>query len=183
MLTVSDFLSWPVLLQAILAGSAALMAWRSLHLSGDRRLAPLWGTASVATFVVALVVGAIGNHESTEAIRKANGLEETNAQALIKIQDGISDLKKVVAPDGASVEQVLAAAVTKIQNQQREIDSLRGRTLSPLAQADLAKQLRGLGRHSFSVTYVPEDFEAESLGRVLRQVLIDAGWEESRPIQ
>src|SRR4051794_37126561 len=59
MLSPSDFLSWSAVLPAVLAGGATAMSWRGARLSGDseRRHSTMWGLASVATLVLALIVG------------------------------------------------------------------------------------------------------------------------------
>ena len=67
MLSVADFESWSVLLQAVLAAGAAAMSWRGAVLAGDRKRkhALAWGMASAVTFILALLIGAIGHLEES----------------------------------------------------------------------------------------------------------------------
>ena len=78
--------------------------------------------------------------------------------------------------------QALSSA--KIIRQQSEIDELRKRQqwrrLSESAQAELLSELRRLGAHSFVISYVPGDAEAENFGRLLYDIFRSAGWVPAR---
>ena len=126
MLTLSDFWSGTVFLQAALTAGATVMTWRGLHLSGDKKFI-FWGSASVLAFLVTLFMGAMANHDSTAAIDKANNRAADSDRKLTDIQTGIIDLKQIVSPNGGSAAEVVASAVAKIQEQQMAIDSLQRR--------------------------------------------------------
>jgi len=102
------------------------MAWRGAHIGGDntRLRAGLWGGGSVLTFLVALLIGAMGNHDANKQIQEAQAQAQSLKNQLSSIQTGISALQAVVAPTGGSIDQTLLAAIAKIQNQQSQINSL-----------------------------------------------------------
>ncbi len=70
------------------------MGWRGAWLSGDskRKHSIAWSIASVLIFLVALLFGAMGNHDSVEAVREANSRATASDNKLSKIQGSISDV-------------------------------------------------------------------------------------------
>jgi hypothetical protein len=75
------------------------MSWRGARLSGDRerRHSTLWGVASVVTFVLALIVGAIANHDSRDAIRTAQDSARDSHNQLVAIQGSLGTIQDAMA--------------------------------------------------------------------------------------
>ncbi len=124
----SDFLSPPVFLQAALALVAALMAWRGLHLAGDKRNAMLWGVASVSTFIVTLFVGAWQNHDSKSQVSIAQ-TDRAKAQTQLEAIQHTLD-----AMNGAMAKIADAARVNPNQSTQELANQIVGKLSSMEAQ-------------------------------------------------
>jgi conjugal transfer/entry exclusion protein len=111
------------------------MAWRGAHIGGDntRLRAGLWAGGSVLTFLVALLIGAIGNHDADQQVNEAKSQIQGLQGQLASIQNGISGLQAIVAPSGGSVDQILFAAISKIEGQQKALDAVTAQ-LNKLSQ-------------------------------------------------
>lgn len=143
MFDLHSFLSWPVLLQALLAGGAAIMCWRGAHISGDRsrRHAIAWGSGSFATFFLTLLLGASSNHDSSVAVKEANLKAQASDTKLSAIQGSVTGLRaqnnellgainKIasgikVDPD-QSAQALARKIVERFSNLQKQIDEQKG---------------------------------------------------------
>jgi hypothetical protein len=73
-----------------------------------------------------MIVGAVGHHQSNEAVARANRRTTESEQKLTAIQNGISDLKKALPLEAdLSNQGVLTAAIARLQQQEQEIAQLK----------------------------------------------------------
>jgi hypothetical protein len=146
MLVLSDFESWPVLVQAGLVGVGVAMSWRGLHLSGDRgRLRLLWGALSVGSFIAALFVGAVANHDSAKLISDAQTDRTTAVNNLSDIKSSLEIIQDAMTKIAG------AAKVDPNQSAQALADQIIGRLSS------LQSQINQTGSRVAALEHPPQD--------------------------
>ena len=175
MLSLSDFASGPVIAQAALVGVGSVMAWRGLHLSGDRgRYKLIWGTLCVGSFFCALLVGAWANHDSARSLENAQRDRQAALDRLGGIQATLKTIHLAMAKiaNAANIDpnqsaQILAEKITKklsgMENQIHQTDSRVEKIEHPPRNPDLPYQGGKVVAHLVKGSMFPGEKEFEFL--------------------